>query len=118
MPATTTTKAPVGPPICVRDPPSAETIEAGDDRAVDARLRRQAGCDGERHGQRQRDETDSNAGGEIGDGRGAVVPCGGRDEPRQQFALLEPAAEGACTGEIHEVGHETGQLYIIILIFI
>ena len=27
IPATITTNAPVGPPICVRDPPSAETMK-------------------------------------------------------------------------------------------
>ena len=69
MPATTTTNAPVGPPIWTRDPPSAEIDEAGDDRAVDAGLRRQAGRDGERHRERQRDEADGHA-------RDDVVPEG------------------------------------------
>ena len=39
--------------------------EAGDDRAVDARLRRQAGGDGERHRQRQRDQADGDAGDQV-----------------------------------------------------
>ena len=35
MPATTTTKAPVGPPICVAGAAERGDEEAGDDRAVD-----------------------------------------------------------------------------------
>ena len=41
--------------------------EAGDDRAVDAGLRRHARGDRERHGQRQRDEADRDAGDQIRD---------------------------------------------------
>ena len=41
--------------------------EAGDDRAVDAGLRRHARRDRERHRQRQRDQADGDAGDQIGD---------------------------------------------------
>ena len=41
--------------------------EAGDDRAVDAGLRRQARRDRERHRQRQRDQADGDAGDQIGE---------------------------------------------------
>ena len=62
MPATMTTKAPVGPPIWMREPPSSETMKSADDRRVDARLRRDAGGDAEGHRQRQRDDADGQAG--------------------------------------------------------
>ena len=39
--------------------------KAGDDRAVDAGLRRESGGDGERHGQRQRDQADGDAGNQV-----------------------------------------------------
>ena len=39
--------------------------EAGDDRAVQAGLRRHAGRDGERHRQRQRDQADRDAGDQV-----------------------------------------------------
>ena len=65
MPATMTTKAPVGPPIWVREPPSAEMRKSGDDCGVEAGLRRDAGSDGEGHGQRQRHESHRQSGDEI-----------------------------------------------------
>ena len=46
---------------------------AGDDRGVDAGLRRQARRDGEGHRQRQRDQADGDAGGEVGERGPAVV---------------------------------------------
>ena len=75
MPATTTTNAPVGPPICTYGSAERGDEEAGDDRAVDAGLRRHAGRDGERHRQRQRDQADGDAGDQVGDeGPARVVP--------------------------------------------
>ena len=65
MPATTTTNAPVGPPICVVEPPSSGDQKAGDDGAVNSGLRRQPGGDGERHGQRQGDQADGDAGDQV-----------------------------------------------------
>ena len=62
MPATTTTNAPVGPPIWTARAAERGDQEAGDDGAVDAGLRREAGGDGERHRERQRDEADGDAG--------------------------------------------------------
>ena len=72
MPETTTTNAPVGPPICVREPPSAEIRKPAIDGAVDAGLRRQPRRDGERHRQRQRD---------IGEEYKEGMPLTSRDMP-------------------------------------
>ena len=47
--------------------------EAGDDRAVDARLRGEPGGDRERHRQRQRDEADRHAGDQVVDEQAAGV---------------------------------------------
>ena len=62
-----TTNAPVGPPICVFEPPRAEIKEPGDDGRIDAGLRRDARRDGERHRQRQRDQADRDPGDEVGE---------------------------------------------------
>ena len=53
-----TTKAPVGPPICTRLPPSAEMRKPGDDGGVEPLLGLHAGGDGEGDGERQRDDAD------------------------------------------------------------
>jgi hypothetical protein len=57
----------------------------GDHRGVDAGLRAQPRRDGERHGQRQRDEADGHASGDVGDGGLAIV---GRESSQQ----LRPGA--------------------------
>ena len=67
MSATTTTKAPVGPPIWYREPPSAEIRKPATIGAVNARLGRHAGRDGERHREGERDEADRDAGEQVGD---------------------------------------------------
>jgi hypothetical protein len=56
MPATMTTNAPVGPPIWVREPPSAEIRKPATTACIEAGLRRDAGGDAEGHGQRQCDQ--------------------------------------------------------------
>ena len=78
MPDTTTTNAPVGPPICTREPPRAEIVKPAMTRAVDAVLRRQPGSNGERHRERKGDQADGDAGEEIGReqaGRVALTPA-------------------------------------------
>ena len=87
MPATTTTKAPVGPPICTRDPPPAEMMKPVTIGAVDAGLRRQAGGDGERHRERQGDEADGDAGDEVVAERGDVVV------PQRDDGLRQPGRQ-------------------------
>ena len=62
--------------------------EAGDDRAVDAGLRRQAGGDGKRHGERQGHQADGDAGGDVGDGGAAVVRAQAGDEARRRSVPL------------------------------
>jgi len=64
IPATTTTNAPVGAYLKVRTTQSGYQ-EAGDNRAVDAGLRRNPGRDGERHRQRQRHQADRYAGDKV-----------------------------------------------------
>ena len=49
--------------------------EPGDDGAIDAVLRRDAGRDGERHGQRERDQADRDPGDEIAEQRPDGVPA-------------------------------------------
>ena len=65
MAATTTTKAPVGPPICVFEPRSKEIRETGYDGAVNTRLRCEAGGDGKCHSQRQSDQPHGDASHQI-----------------------------------------------------
>ena len=65
MPATMTTKAPVGPPIWMRESAEQRHEEAADDGRVDARLRRDAGGDAEGHRQRQRDHAHGQAGQQV-----------------------------------------------------
>ena len=84
MPATTTTNAPVGPPICDARAAERRDEEAGDDGAVDAGLRRQAGRDRERHRERQRDEADGDAGDQVRGGRAAVVGAEAGHEARHE----------------------------------
>ena len=62
IPATMTTKAPVGPPIWSARAAQRGDEEAGDDGGVQAGLRGDAGGDGEGHGQGQRDQADGDAG--------------------------------------------------------
>ena len=66
-----TTKAPVGPPICTREPPERRDQKAGDDRGEEAALRGDAAGDGERDRQRQRDDADDTSGDEIRAGTAA-----------------------------------------------
>ena len=73
IPATITTKAPVGPPIWTFDPPRNGDQEAADDGRVDAGLRGDAGGDAERHGQGQCDESDGDAGNQVGNKITAAV---------------------------------------------
>ena len=89
MPATITTKAPVGPPIWIRDPPKAEIEEAADDGGVDSGLRRDAGRDAERHRQRQRDQADGDAGDQVGEKGGAVVGSKALEELRPQSRVVD-----------------------------
>jgi hypothetical protein len=62
----TTTKAPVGPPICTIEPPSADQ-ETSDHSAVQASLGRHPRRDGKGHHQRQRDQANRHAGNEVRD---------------------------------------------------
>jgi hypothetical protein len=60
--------------------------EAGDDRAVDAGLRRQPGRDRKRHRQRKRDETDGQARDQVSQKNAGVVAGRERqDRSRQPF---------------------------------
>ena len=70
MPETTTTKAPGRPADLDARSAERRDDEAGDDRAVDAGLGREAGGDRKRHRERQRDQSDGEPGDEI-------VPEGG-----------------------------------------
>ena len=63
--ATSTMKAPAGPPIWKRLPPSAETRKPPT-IAGKAAIRRDARGDGDRHRQRQRDDRDGKAGEGVG----------------------------------------------------
>ena len=65
IPATMMTKAPVGPPIWVRDPPKSGDDESGDNRGVKTNLGRHARGDGEGHGEGQGDQADGDAGDEV-----------------------------------------------------
>ena len=96
MPDTTTTNAPVGPPICTREPPRAEIVKPAIGAAIQAGLRRKAGGNGERHRQRQGDEPDGDAGDEIGgqqSGRVALAPA--LDQLGQGDWRQRQAAHGA-----------------------
>ena len=85
MPETTTTKAPVGPPIWTRDPPSAEMMKPATIGAVDAVLRRHARGDRERHRERQRHQPDGDAGDEVaGERAGRVALAQAGDELRKR----------------------------------
>ena len=65
IPATITTNAPVGPPICVREPPSAEIRNAAHHCRIDAGLRRHARRNPERHRQRQRHQAHRQPGDQV-----------------------------------------------------
>jgi hypothetical protein len=69
-----TTKAAVGPEICVREPPSRRNDDAGDDGRVEAVLRGDSAGDGEGHREREGDDADDEAGEQIGAELLAVVP--------------------------------------------
>ena len=83
--ATTTTKAPVGPPIWIFEPPRAETEEAADDGRVDARLRGDARGDAEGHRQRQRDEAYGDAGNQVVKKVVAAIGAKRLDESRPEL---------------------------------
>jgi hypothetical protein len=72
IPETTTTN-PVGPPICVFEPPSAEIKKPVTIASIDARLRRNSRRDGESHGQRQGDQPDGDACNQITQEFAAIV---------------------------------------------
>ena len=86
-----TTKAPVGPPICTRDPPSAEMRKPAMIGGVEAALRRDAAGDGKGDGQRQRDDPDDDAGYRIRQELRAIV-CPERGEQLRN-------QHGASTGQ-------------------
>ena len=84
-PATMTTNAPVGPPIWTREPPSAEIRKPGDDRGDQSLARAGAAGDAERHGQRQRDDRDGEAGDQVGAEVGpAIAFAQGGDQLRRE----------------------------------
>ena len=70
--------------------------ESGDDRAVDPRLRRQAGGDREGHGERERDEADGDAREQIRHEGRAVVRAKGQDGLRQPCAVITPRSTSSC----------------------
>ena len=88
MPATITTNAPVGPPICTREPPSAEIRKPATIAVVDAGLRRQPGGDREGHRERQGDQADGHAGDEVAGGLAAIVVGQCQPQLRGQTASL------------------------------
>ena len=65
IPATTTTNAPVGPPICVFDPPKQRDQKARDHGAINSGLRRETRCNRKCHRQRQRHQADGDSGNHI-----------------------------------------------------
>ena len=66
IPDTITTNAPVGPPICVFEPPSAEIRNPATTAQYNAGLWRHTGGNRKRHRQRQRNQAHGNAGNQIG----------------------------------------------------
>jgi hypothetical protein len=73
IPEMTTTNAPVGPPICVFEPPQRGDQEASNDGAVNSSLRRNSRRDGKSHSERQSHKAHGDAGDRITEEFAAIV---------------------------------------------
>ena len=78
--------------------------EAGDRAAIQAGLRRQPRCDGERHGQRQGDEPDGDAGDDVGCQQSGRVPfTPALDQLGQRDWRHRQAAHGADSARCQHI---------------